>query len=36
MFYTNENTKLRRAMSSEGLRELPFNFDFEGTKVIFQ
>lgn len=36
MFYTNENTKLRRAMSREGLRELPFNFDFEGTKVIFQ
>jgi D-glycero-alpha-D-manno-heptose-7-phosphate kinase len=36
MFYTNENTKLRRAMAKEGLRELPFNFDFEGTKVIFQ
>lgn len=36
MFYTNENTKLRRAMAKEGLRELSFNFDFEGTKVIFQ
>lgn len=36
MFYTNENTKLRRAMIREGLREIPFSFDFEGTKVIVQ
>jgi D-glycero-alpha-D-manno-heptose-7-phosphate kinase len=36
MFYTNENVRLRRAMGREGLREIPFNFDFEGTKVMAQ
>ena len=34
MFYTNDNQKLRRAMAKEGLKEIRFKFDFEGTKVI--
>lgn len=34
MFYTNENQKLRHAMAKEGLKEVRFKFDFEGTKVI--
>ena len=25
---------VRRALSSEGLREMAFNFDFDGAKVI--
>ncbi|MCL4448030.1 MAG: kinase [Thermoplasmatales archaeon] len=36
MFYTNDNLKLRRAMAKEGLRETPFRFDFDGTKVLVQ
>jgi D-glycero-alpha-D-manno-heptose-7-phosphate kinase len=34
MFYTNENQKLRHAMHKEGLKEVRFKFDFDGTKVI--
>ena len=26
--------RLRRAMAAEGLRELRFKFDFEGTRII--
>ena len=34
-FYCEENQdKLRSAMKKEGMRELKFNFDFEGTKTI--
>jgi D-glycero-alpha-D-manno-heptose-7-phosphate kinase len=36
MFYTEDKTRLRRAMVSAGLREVRFQFDFEGTKVIVQ
>ena len=34
MFYCEEKTKLRQAMKSEGLQEVRFRFDFEGTKVL--
>ena len=34
-FYCEEKqTQLRKAMSKEGLRELRYDFDFEGTKVL--
>ena len=34
-FYCEDNQdKLRSAMMSEGLRELKFDFDFEGTKIL--
>ena len=34
-FYCEEKqTQLRTAMSKEGLRELRYDFDFEGTKVL--
>ena len=34
-FYCEDNQdKLRSAMKSEGLRELQFDFDFEGTKIL--
>lgn len=36
MFYAEDKTRLRRAMTEVGLREVRFNFDFEGTKVIVQ
>ena len=36
MFYAEDRARLRLAMQSEGLREVRFNFDFEGTKVINQ
>jgi D-glycero-alpha-D-manno-heptose-7-phosphate kinase len=36
MFYTEASTRLRRAMRQQGLRELRFRFDFEGTKVVAQ
>jgi D-glycero-alpha-D-manno-heptose-7-phosphate kinase len=36
MFYTEETTRLRRVMRQQGLRELRFRFDFEGTKVVAQ
>lgn len=36
MFYTEESTRLRRAMREKGLREVRFRFDFEGTKIVAQ
>ena len=36
MFYCDNGAKgvLRQAMDKEGLREMPFDFDFEGAKVL--
>ena len=35
MFYCEEHReRLRKAMAEEGLREMRFHFDFEGTKVL--
>jgi D-glycero-alpha-D-manno-heptose-7-phosphate kinase len=34
MFYAEDKTALRRAMHEEGLEEVRFMFDFEGTQVI--
>jgi D-glycero-alpha-D-manno-heptose-7-phosphate kinase len=34
MFYANDRDKLRSAMKANGLAELRFSFDFEGTKVV--
>lgn len=34
MFYAADKTQLRRALTAEGLREVRFRFDFEGTKVV--
>ena len=34
MFYTEDKKKLRHILSSEGLQEVRFHFDFEGTKVV--
>lgn len=34
MFYAHNKQKLRNAMKEEGLEELRFGFDFDGTKVI--
>mgnify|MGYP001267341427 CR=1 FL=1 len=34
MFYASDKRKLRRAMLEQGLEEVRFQFDFEGTKVI--
>jgi len=36
MFYTEQSTRLRRALREEGLREVRFRFDFEGTKIVAQ
>jgi D-glycero-alpha-D-manno-heptose-7-phosphate kinase len=36
MFYTEDGTRLRHAMSQARLREVRFRFDFEGTKTIIQ
>ena len=36
MFYTEEKTRLRHAMREQGLREVRFKFDFEGTKLLAQ
>lgn len=36
LFCTNDKPKLRRAMLGSGLREVRFNFDYEGTKVLVQ
>jgi D-glycero-alpha-D-manno-heptose-7-phosphate kinase len=36
MFYTEDKTRLRRAMCGAGLREVRFRFDFEGTRVLAQ
>jgi D-glycero-alpha-D-manno-heptose-7-phosphate kinase len=34
MFYAEDKTKLRRAMARDGLAEVRFRFDFEGTKLV--
>jgi D-glycero-alpha-D-manno-heptose-7-phosphate kinase len=34
MFYTEDTKKLRHAMMQEGLQEVRFRFDFEGSKVV--
>ena len=36
LFYTEDKTRLRRVMTNAGMREVRFQFDFEGTKVIVQ
>ncbi len=36
MFYADDKTKLRHALTQGGLREVRFRFDFEGTKVVIQ
>ncbi|HEY2584618.1 MAG TPA: hypothetical protein VGI81_02495 [Tepidisphaeraceae bacterium] len=36
MFYAQEKTKLRHALTHAGLKEVRFRFDFEGTKVVIQ
>lgn len=35
MFYADDHRRLREAMTSAGLQEVRFRFDFEGTKVLF-
>lgn len=34
MFYSEEKTRLRRAMTDAGLREVRIRFDHQGTKVV--
>ena len=34
MFYATDRGRLREAMAREGLEEVRFRFDFEGTKVV--
>jgi len=34
MFYADDKAKLRNAMRSQGLKEVRFRFDFEGTKLV--
>lgn len=34
MFYAHDRNKLRHTMKKEGLEEVRFGFDFEGTKVV--
>lgn len=34
MFYSADNKKLRKAMAQEGLQEIRFRFDFDGTRVV--
>jgi D-glycero-alpha-D-manno-heptose-7-phosphate kinase len=36
MFYTEDKTRLRKAMYDIGLREVRFHFDFEGTRLLTQ
>ncbi len=36
MFYSEQTTRLRRAMREQGLREVRLRFDFEGTKIVAQ
>jgi D-glycero-alpha-D-manno-heptose-7-phosphate kinase len=35
MFLAEDKSRLRKAMSEEGLEELRFKFDFDGSKVLF-
>ncbi len=34
MFYAEDKTKLRHALTQAGLREVRVRFDFEGTKTV--
>jgi D-glycero-alpha-D-manno-heptose-7-phosphate kinase len=34
MFYARDRSRLRQAMTSAGLEEVRFRFDFDGTKVV--
>jgi D-glycero-alpha-D-manno-heptose-7-phosphate kinase len=34
MFYADDNKTLRKAMAREGLQEVRFRFDFDGSKVV--
>jgi D-glycero-alpha-D-manno-heptose-7-phosphate kinase len=34
MFYAGDKTRLRHAMREQGLKEVRFHFDFEGTRII--
>ena len=34
MFYTEEKTRLRKALRAEGLMEVKLGFDYEGTKIV--
>ena len=34
MFYASDKTRLRHVLQAEGLQEVRFHFDFEGSKVI--
>jgi len=34
MFLAEDRTKLRKAMKDQGLEEVRFRFDFDGTKVL--
>lgn len=36
MFYADDKTRLRHAMSQAGMTEVRFRFDFEGTKTVVQ
>jgi len=36
LFYSEDKTRLRHAMSQAGLREVRFRFDFEGTRTLIQ
>jgi D-glycero-alpha-D-manno-heptose-7-phosphate kinase len=36
LFYTEEKTRLRRALNEAGLREVRWRFDFQGTTVLSQ
>jgi len=36
MFYAEDKARLRHVMRENGLTEVRFRFDFEGTKVVIQ
>jgi len=36
LFYANDKPRLRHAMREQGLQEVRFRFDFEGSKVVVQ
>ena len=36
MFLCEDGARVRRVMADEGLEEVRFRFDFEGTKVVIQ
>jgi D-glycero-alpha-D-manno-heptose-7-phosphate kinase len=36
MFYAGDKARLRHAMREQGLQEVRFRFDFEGTKIVAQ